>query len=208
MTSTSTFIDILCSPPELCYFDAIHDEAVSVFQTEEDWGKLASLHKLTRTDSALRESMRLNPLFGRGTMQQVMHKNGVTLPDGNHVPQGQWLGVSLTGINQDARYYPDPHKYNPWRFSRAREELALKDETFGSDSTKPVDNDKPDNKPNGSYLSTSEDRFAPFGFGKHSWYVAPVAPSRMLLSQVPPFLTKYINNPTRLIVPGAGSHPT
>ncbi|MCJ1347657.1 hypothetical protein MMC31_005885 [Peltigera leucophlebia] len=186
MTSTSTFVDILNSPPELGYFDAIHDEAVSVFQTEEDWGKQASLHKLSRTDSALRESMRLNPLFGRGTMQQVMHKNGVTLPDGNRVPQGQWLGVSLTGINQDERYYPDPHKYNPWRFSQAREEIALKHGTFGSDSTEPVDNDKPDNKvdndkpdnkPNGSYLSTSEDRFAPFGFGKHSWYVASISPS-------------------------------
>ena len=208
MTSTATFIDILCSPPELGYFDAIRDEAISVFQTEEDWGKLASLHKLTRTDSALRESMRLNPLSGRGTMQQVMHKNGVTLPDGSHLPQGQWLGVSLTGINQDERYYPDPHKYNPWRFSQAREELALKDGTFGTDSTQSVDKDKPDNKPNGSYLSTSEDRFAPFGFGKHSWYVAPIAPSMMLLSQVPLFFIKYINDPTQLIVPGAGSHPT
>ena len=88
MTSTSAFIDILSSPPELGYFDAIHDEAVSVFQTEEDWGKLGSLHKLTRTDSAIRESMRLNPLFGRSTMQEVMHKNVVTLPDGNRLPQG------------------------------------------------------------------------------------------------------------------------
>lgn len=167
MTSTSAFIDILSSPPELGYFDAIYDEAVSVFQTEEDWGKLASLHKLNRTDSAVRESMRLNPLFGRGTMQEVMHKNGVTLPDGNHVPQGAWLGVCLTGISMDERYYPDPQKYDPWRFSRARDELALRGETLGS---KPIDDDKLDNKLNGGYLSTSEERFAVFGFGKHSWY--------------------------------------
>ena len=115
--------------------------------------------------------MRLNPLFGRGTMQEVMHKNGVTLPEGNHLPQGQWLGVSLTGITRDEKYYLDPHKNDPWRFSRAREELALKDKTFRSDSTKTVDDKTPDNKPNGGYLSTSEDRFATFGFGKHSWYV-------------------------------------
>lgn len=174
MTSTSAFIDILSSPPNLEYFDAIHDEAVSVFQTEEDWGELASLHKLTRIDSAIRESMRLNPLFGRGIMQQVMHRSGVSLPDGSHVPQGQWLGVSLTGICNDERYYPDPHNYNPWRFSQAREKLALRNGTLGSDSTKSVDNDKPGNKPNGSYLSTSEDRFATFGFGKHSWFVGPL----------------------------------
>lgn len=173
MSCTSAFIDILSTPPELGYLDAIRDEAASVFQTEEDWGKLASLHKLTRIDSALRESMRLNPLFGRGTMQEVMHKNGVTLPDGSHIPQGAWLGVSLTGITMDERYYSDPHRYNPWRFSRAREELALNGETFGSDLTKPVGDDKSDDKPNAGWLSTIEDRFATFGFGKHSWYVPP-----------------------------------
>ena len=192
MTSTSAFVDILSSPPELGYFDAIYDEAVSVFQTEEDWGKVASLQKLTRIDSAIRESMRLTPLFGRGTMQQVMHKHGATLPDGSHIPQGAWLGVSLTGITMDERYYPEPHKYDPWRFSRARDELALKGEMFGSDSTKPADDDKADNRPNGAYLSTSEERLAVFGFGKHSWYVPsiPPLPLVILLPQVPIFLTK------------------
>lgn len=177
MACTSAFIDILSTPPELACFDAIRDEAASVFQTEEDWGKLASLHKLTRIDSALRESMRLNPLFGRGAMQEVMHKNGVTLPDGSHIPQRAWLGVSLTGITMDERYYPNPHKYDPWRFSRAREQLALlKEETFASnpDSTKSIvgggnDNNKSDQKPNAGWLSTVDDRFATFGFGKHSW---------------------------------------
>lgn len=69
----------------------------------------------------------------------------------------------------DERNYPDPHKYDPWRFSRAREELK----SFGSGSTKPIDDEEPDNKPNGSYLSTSDERFVAFGYGKHAWYVAP-----------------------------------
>lgn len=132
MACTSAFIDILSTPTppsELGFctiFDSIRHEAASVFQTEEDWGKLSSLHKLSRIDSALRESMRLNPLFGRGTMQQVMHKQGVVLPplanlpggpggspdhgvvvvDGgsnNHhtirILEGAWLGVSLTGTH-------------------------------------------------------------------------------------------------------------
>ena len=45
MTTPSAFIDILSSCAELGYFDAIHDEAAPVCQTEEDWGKLASLLK-------------------------------------------------------------------------------------------------------------------------------------------------------------------
>ncbi|MCJ1349125.1 hypothetical protein MMC31_007361 [Peltigera leucophlebia] len=71
LRAISAFVDILSSPPELGYFDAIHDEAVSVFQTEEDRGKIASLHNLTRTDSALRESMRINPIFGRGVLHET-----------------------------------------------------------------------------------------------------------------------------------------
>lgn len=81
-------------------------------------------------------------------MQEVIHKMGVTLPDGSHLPQGQWLGVSLKGITLDERFYSDPHNYDPWRFSRAREELK----TLGSDGNKPFNNDIPDNKPNGGYL--------------------------------------------------------
>lgn len=69
--------------------------------------------------------MRRNPLSGRGNMQEVVHPNGVTLPDGQKIPRGAWLGISLTGISHDERYYPDPHTYDPFRFSRARTEIAL-----------------------------------------------------------------------------------
>lgn len=123
--STGTFLDLLSSPPELGYYEAIVEEAASVFHTEEDFWDLASLHRLSRIDSAIRESMRRNPLSGRGLMQEVVHPNGVILPDGQKIPLGAWLGVSLTGISQDERYYLDPHIYDPFRFSRARTEITL-----------------------------------------------------------------------------------
>lgn len=69
--------------------------------------------------------MRLNPLSGRGMMKEVVHPNGVTLPDGQKIPHGAWLGVSLSGINHDERYYADPDTFDPFRFSRARTEIAL-----------------------------------------------------------------------------------
>lgn len=166
MVILQVFLDLLSSPPERGYFEVIHDEAAAVFTSEEAWGNLASLHKLTHIDSALRESMRHNPLFGRGAMQEVIHKNGVTLPDGNHLPRGTWLGVSLAGITMDERYYPDPHTYDPLRFSRARAELSSKGEDPNSVSSKAVGE-----KPNGAYLATTEETFATFGFGRHAWYV-------------------------------------
>ena len=58
-------------------------------------------------------------------MKEVVHPNGITLPGGQEVPFGAWLGVSISGISKDERYYPDPHKYDPFRFSRARTEVAI-----------------------------------------------------------------------------------
>lgn len=140
--------------------------------------------------------MRRNPLSGRGNMQEVVHPNGVTLPDGQKIPRGAWLGISLTGISHDERYYPDPHTYDPFRFSRARTEIALMEEKNknttidsattvtkaavseknGVDvdySTEPaigkVDNNTDRNKLNGSWLSTTAEEFGTFGFGRHSW---------------------------------------
>lgn len=78
--------------------------------------------------------MRLNPHFGRGFMQEVLNKDGVDLPNGLHLPQRAWLGVSMMDIHTDERYYPDPHTYDPFRFSRAREELALKDQIDSTDN--------------------------------------------------------------------------
>lgn len=97
-------------------------------------------------------------------MQEVIHKDGVTLPDGQHVPRGAWLGAYLAGIGMDERYYLDPQKYDPFRFSRARAELASIGEDPNSVSSKAVGE-----KPNGAYLSMSDDTFATFGLGKHAW---------------------------------------
>lgn len=199
--TTSTFLDLLSSPPELGYYKAIAEEAASVFHTEEDFWNLQSLHKLSRIDSAIRESMRRNPLTGRGIMKEVVHPNGVTLPDGHKIPLGTWLGVSNLGISQDERYYSDPHKYDPFRFSRARTEIALmhgnekdgntdctattvtttttdKVEKNGIDvdhSTEPVigkvNGTADSNKLNGSWLSTVTEDLGIFGLGRHSWYI-------------------------------------
>ena len=122
-------------PPEVGYYEAIAKEAESVFHTEEDFWNLQSLDKLSRTDSAIRESMRRTPHSGRGMMKEVVHPNDVTLPDGQKIPLGVWLGVSKLGIGHDERYYPDPHKYDPFRFSRARTEIALMETNGKNDNT-------------------------------------------------------------------------
>lgn len=190
IVSIRTMLDLLSSPAEFKYFGAIASEAASIFQNEEDFGNVESLHKLSRIDSAIRESARLNPTTGRGMMHEVVHKNGVILPDGNKVCHGTWLGVSVVGINQDERYYADPHKYDPFRFSRARTEAALTmGGTKNTDSLNKETGEKlkatVPNKPNGSWLSTAQEEFGTFGYGRHSWSVS------LLLLLLPPFFFSF-----------------
>lgn len=54
---------------ELGHYEAIAKEVDSVFHTEKDFWKLQSQHELSRIDSAIRESMRRNPLSGFGLGQ-------------------------------------------------------------------------------------------------------------------------------------------
>lgn len=69
----------------------------------------------------------------------------------------------------DERYYPNPQQYEPWRFSRARDQLAIFRSGSGSGSDSTKENSTDDDKPNGGWLSTVDERFATFGFGKDSW---------------------------------------
>ncbi|RJE24680.1 Cytochrome p450 [Aspergillus sclerotialis] len=64
----------------------------------------------------MRESLRRNPVQFRGIPRQVVLKDGVTLPNGQHVSQGAWLGVPVPAIHNVERFYPDPDVYNPFRF--------------------------------------------------------------------------------------------
>ncbi|KAL8793676.1 MAG: hypothetical protein Q9195_003725 [Heterodermia aff. obscurata] len=168
LAATNFFLDLVSSPPEASYYESLRTEAASTFKTQEDWGKLASLFKLSLTDSAVRETLRISPPVGRGVMRQVMHRDGLTLPGGQHLPKDAWVGVSVHGINHDDRFYPDPDQFKPFRF--ARSEAKSSDEP-SSPTTQDVEG-----PPNDAYLATAEDKFMSFGYGRHScpgrWFAA------------------------------------
>ena len=93
-------------------------------------------------------------------MRQVMHKDGLTLPGGHHLPQKAWVGVSVININRDDQYYVDPDQFKPFRFVRS---------PAVSSDTKPLSQDV-EGPANDPYLATAEDKFMSFGYGRHSWY--------------------------------------
>ena len=161
MTAMNFFLELLSSQSDYCYYQSLREEAAAAFQTEQDWQNLASLAKLPLTDSALRESLRLNPLAGRGNMRQVIHKDGLTLPGGHHLPPNAWIGASVIGIQRDDRYYTESDQFQPFRFVQSHTETSSDTNVASGTNTK--------QSRNTVYLATAEDKFMAWGYGRHSW---------------------------------------
>ncbi len=163
MTATNTFLDLLSSDPEFKYYQTLQEEASTAFREEEDWADPATLGKLSYADSAIRETLRENPVLTRVVVREVVRKGGVDLPDGHHVPQGAWLGAPVVGIHHDERFYPNPEMYEPFRFAKAAKETSSNGATDDTQTEKAAQ----DRKFQG--LSTASDSYLAFGYGRHSW---------------------------------------
>lgn len=100
----------------------MRSEAASAFQSESSWADPTALKKLVLADSAIRESIRRSSIQTRGLLRAVVSPDGVTLPNGVHIPQGTWLGVPVQAVHMDGDLYDKPYEYNPFRFAKMRSE--------------------------------------------------------------------------------------
>ena len=124
MTSTNLLLDLLSSNPRLRYLEALTDEVAAINESNSgDWSK-AALAAMTRTDSALRESMRYSGFVVWGLQRKVVARDGVTLPDGTHLPYWSTVEVPAWGIHHNDQVYDNPFEYDALRFSRQREALS------------------------------------------------------------------------------------
>ena len=124
MTSTNLLIDLLGSDHERGYLEALGSEIAEINKANSgEWSKSA-LAAMTRTDSALRESMRLSGFVVFGVERKVVAKAGVTLPDGTKIPYWGNIAVPAWGIHHDKDLYENPLDYDAFRFSRHREALG------------------------------------------------------------------------------------
>ncbi|KAJ6026922.1 uncharacterized protein N7446_004475 [Penicillium canescens] len=158
VTATNMLIDVLSSDLNLHYYRTLRSEAESVFPTTDHWARPASLLQLRHMDSTIRESLRRSPILVRGLWREVMPKDGVTLPNGQRLPQGAWLGVPVPGIHNDERYYHEPEVYAPFRFVPS----SLQDRNVAKGDDTNAENCKP------AILTMTSDTFLPFGYARHS----------------------------------------
>ncbi|CAG8402472.1 unnamed protein product [Penicillium salamii] len=159
--ASNAILDLISSDPHQNYYHLLREECESAFQTNEDWNSSATLLKLHRLDSAIRESLRRSAVIVRGLSRMVMPKDGVTLPSGQHLPQGWMIGFPIPAIHTDSRYYDEPDVYNPFRF------LPTK------------------STPRSMIVTTSQ-TFLPFGHARHScpgrWFASHLL--KLLLSYI------------------------
>ncbi|KAK1561457.1 cytochrome P450 [Colletotrichum navitas] len=102
-----------------------------------------ALQNMGKLDSFLKESMRMNPISAASVQRKTTKT--VKLPNGQTIPKGRFVGVSLVGLNSDPDIFPDPHVFDPLRFYKLRE---AKD-------------------PQAHLVSVSPTNLA-FGFGRHA----------------------------------------
>ncbi|KAI1843488.1 hypothetical protein JX266_010314 [Neoarthrinium moseri] len=137
--SLSTLMIFLCQEPQLV--EDMRKEIISVM-TESKWNK-STLYKLRLMDSVLKESQRMKPA-AVAVMRRLALKD-TKLHDGTKIPRGTKLMVS-TARSWDPEKYPNPERFDGYRFLRMREEQGLETAQF---------------------VSTTPDALG-FGMGKHA----------------------------------------
>jgi len=153
MTITSTLFDILSSSPAKKFAETLREEALNMLKASDGQPKKEDLLRMVRTDSSMKETLRLHAIF-KALAREVTAPKGVTMENGLHLPKGSRVCISSHGLHNDESIYPNATTYDAFRYSRVLEQPAEN----GTESPKPLSQ---------SLAATSE-VYLPFGHGKHS----------------------------------------
>ena len=123
ISATNVLFDLLSADPSKGFLEGIREEVERVFKEENGHWTKAGLQKLHRTDSAIRESMRVSNFMCRGVVRVVLAEEGVTnQAEGWHAPKGTFIGTDIHNTMHDPELHPNPDSYDAFRFSRPKEQ--------------------------------------------------------------------------------------
>ena len=122
-TITHIFFDLAAHPE---YLEPLREEIVEVQRTEP-LGILskASMARLRKMDSFMKESQRLNPFSSTGFSRKI--KTDITMKDGTVFPKHATVTVPVGCIATDPAIYPDPETFDGLRFYKLRGENKAND---------------------------------------------------------------------------------
>ncbi|KAF2859821.1 putative P450 monooxygenase [Piedraia hortae CBS 480.64] len=179
LTITMVLFDLFSSDPKKRFVEGIREEAERVYKEHNGCWSKPALNKLLRTDSAIKESMRVSNFASRGVQRKVVAKDGLrNVEEGWHAPCGSYMSINVHSRHHDPAVYKDPETYDAFRFSRPREE-------FEALSSEQRNNDEYLRMRNLSMISTGEN-FLPFGHGRHA------CPGRFLVQHELKMLLAYV----------------
>ncbi|EMD42271.1 hypothetical protein CERSUDRAFT_110800 [Gelatoporia subvermispora B] len=130
----------LAAQPE--YMQPLREEVETII-AKEGWTK-AALMKMWKLDSFMKESQRFNGIVSTSLTRIALRD--LQLSDGTLVPAGALITAAASPTHNDDEYYPNAAEFDPFRFSKLRED---------GEGTKH------------QYVATSVDYIA-FGHGKHA----------------------------------------
>lgn len=155
LMATSVVIDLLAAQDSSDLIDALRAEITEVSKTipgrHFTW---KDLERLPLVDAAIRESCRLS-LAGTVDMQRLVSQRIVT-PDNVTLEPGSVTAMPVHAIHGDESIYPDPAKYNPFRYLTATSPGAASNSTETT-STKKSSVTELSYKPTAKYVT--------FGYG-------------------------------------------
>ncbi|CZT52285.1 uncharacterized protein RSE6_13584 [Rhynchosporium secalis] len=182
--ASNLILDVICCPPEMEAWSALRDEAANSIKKARDWNDSSIFKRMPLLDSTIRESLRYHPILIKGLTKEVVHPEGLVLPDGTQVPRGSWLGVPVLGLHMDDRFYPNARTYDPFRFARLKAERAKEEKDIetrlnsnspdrpqtATSRTRSYANELSAGQPTATYLG--------FGYGRHAcpgrWFAVQV----------------------------------
>lgn len=115
---TGAILDLVASRKEI--IDELRDEIRTVLAAHGGkWNKRA-LAQMEKLDSCFRESQRVNSFVTLGLGRRVVARDGVTTPEGLHIPRGNQVCVPGYAMHHDPEVYEAPDEFRPFRFSDMR----------------------------------------------------------------------------------------
>lgn len=119
---TGVILDLVASKPEV--IDELRDEIRTVLAAHGGrWNKRA-LAQMEKLDSCFRESQRVNSFVTLGLGRRVVARDGVTTPEGLHIPRGNQVCVPGYAMHHDPEVYEAPDEFRPFRFSDQRRKVV------------------------------------------------------------------------------------
>ncbi|KEQ78830.1 putative P450 monooxygenase [Aureobasidium pullulans EXF-150] len=164
---TNAILDLYTSPETTRFVGGLREECERTLAAHGGVWNKEGIDALVRTDSAIKESMRLRSFGLIGTNRIITNPCGLDLDGKIHIPFGVQVATPIDAIHRDATFYERPEVYDAFRFSQSR--FANQVYHHGPDGSRPSQS-TPD-------LTTTSDTFLVFGHGRHA------CPGRFFASQ-------------------------